>query len=78
MPERGWETVTVPGAVAGWVELHKRFEKLPFEKLFEPAIRYAEEGYIVSPIVGKLWGLSIPELQAQPDFADHFKPNALP
>ena len=75
VPERGWETVTVPGAVAGWVELHKRFGKIPFEKLFEPAIRYAEDGYIVSPIIGKLWGLSIPELQAQPGFADHFMPN---
>lgn len=75
VPDRGWETVTVPGAVAGWVELHKRFGKLPFEKLFEPAIRYAEEGYIVSPIIGKLWGNSIDELKAQPGFADHFMPN---
>ena len=74
VPERGWETVTVPGAVNGWVELHKKFGKLPFEKLFEPAIKYAETGYIVSPIIGKLWGISADELQHQPGFADHFMP----
>ena len=55
IPDRGWETVTVPGAVGGWVELHKKLGKLPFEKLFEPAIRYAEDGFIVSPI--NLWWL---------------------
>src|ERR671919_1292393 len=37
MPARGWNTVTVPGAVSAWMELHKRFGKLPFEKLFERA-----------------------------------------
>src|SRR5690606_2251936 len=38
MPGLGWGTVTVPGQVAGWAELSRRFGKLPFEKLFEPAI----------------------------------------
>src|SRR5476651_894838 len=41
MPQRGWDSVTVPGAISAWVELSRRFGKLPFEKLFEPAIRYA-------------------------------------
>ena len=40
-PRRGWESVTVPGAVSAWVDLSTRFGKLPFEKLFEPAIFYA-------------------------------------
>lgn len=55
MPERGWESVTVPGAPSAWAELHKRFGKLPFATLFEPAIYYAEQGYPVSPHVAKLW-----------------------
>ena len=38
MPVHGWIPVTVPGAVSGWVELSKRFGKLEFEELFEPAI----------------------------------------
>ncbi len=75
MPYRGWETVTVPGAVGGWVELHKRFGQLPFEKLFEPAIHYAQNGFVLSPIIGKLWGLGAQELKNQPGFADHFMRN---
>ena len=55
MPTRGWEAVTIPGAPSAWAELHKRFGRLPFAKLFEPAIYYAEEGYPVSPIVARFW-----------------------
>ena len=38
LPKRGWDTVTTPGAVAGWVALSERFGKLPFGDLLEPAI----------------------------------------
>lgn len=55
MPLRGWEAVTVPGAPSAWAELHKRFGRLPFAKLFEPAFYYAEQGYPVSPIVARFW-----------------------
>ena len=74
MPERGWETVTVPGAVGGWVALSEKFGKLPFDDLFEPAIRYAENGFAVSPVIGKLWGIGASELHDQPGFRDHFMP----
>ncbi len=74
MPERGWETVTVPGAVGGWVALSEKFGKLPFDDLFEPAIRYAENGFAVSPVIGKLWGIGASELHEQPGFHDHFMP----
>ncbi len=75
IPDRGWDTVTVPGAVGGWMALSKRFGKLPFEKLFEPAIRYAQEGFIVSPIIGKGWGVGCDMLKDQPGFADLFMPD---
>lgn len=55
IPERGWKAVSIPGAPSAWAELHKRFGRLPFAKLFEPAIHYAEEGFPVSPIVGRFW-----------------------
>lgn len=55
MPERGWQAVTVPGAPSAWAELHKRFGRLLFAKLFEPAIYYAENGYPVSPVVARFW-----------------------
>ncbi len=74
MPERGWETVTVPGAVGGWVALSERFGKLSFADLFEPAIRYAEDGFVVSPVIGTLWGNGATELHNQPGFAEHFMP----
>lgn len=55
MPERGWTPVTVPGAVDGWAVLHERFGRLPVDRLLEPAIRYAEQGFPLSPMVARQW-----------------------
>ncbi|MBE6113611.1 MAG: gamma-glutamyltransferase family protein [Erysipelotrichaceae bacterium] len=55
MPTLGWHAVNVPGAPAGWYALSKRFGNLPFKDLFETAIKYAEEGYPVSPQVTTDW-----------------------
>ncbi|MCY7275568.1 MAG: gamma-glutamyltransferase, partial [Phormidesmis sp. CAN_BIN44] len=55
MPFLGWSTVTVPGAVSAWQTLSKRWGKLPFDRLFEPAIRYAESGFPVSPETARAW-----------------------
>ncbi len=74
MPELGWDTVTVPGAVDVWISLSRRFGKLPFADLFEPAIRYAADGFIVTPITAAKWSAA-PELYADfPDFAPAFLP----
>ena len=55
MQTRGWTPVTVPGAPAGWRDLHERFGALPFADLFTDAIGYAERGYPVSPTVARHW-----------------------
>ncbi|PSB08723.1 gamma-glutamyltransferase [filamentous cyanobacterium CCP2] len=55
VPQLGWLPVTVPGAVSAWRALWKRWGKLPFEQLFAPAIRYAEQGYPVSPETARAW-----------------------
>jgi gamma-glutamyltranspeptidase/glutathione hydrolase len=55
IPNLGWLTVTVPGAVSAWRSLWEKWGKLPFDRLFEPAIRYAEEGFPVSPVTAKAW-----------------------
>jgi gamma-glutamyltranspeptidase/glutathione hydrolase len=55
MPPLGWLTVTVPGAVSAWRALWQRWGKLPFEQLFQPAIRYAEQGFPVSPETARAW-----------------------
>ena len=74
MPTTGWDAVTVPGAVSAWVMLSQRFGKLPFADLFEFAIRYATDGYMVSPTIARLWGRQGPELRDVPGFAEHFLP----
>ncbi|MGH1488809.1 MAG: gamma-glutamyltransferase family protein [Acidimicrobiales bacterium] len=55
MPKRGWTPVTVPGAVDSWSVLHDRFGRLPIERILAPAIRYAENGFPVSPVVARQW-----------------------
>ena len=73
-PQRGVDTVTVPGAIAAWGALHERFGKLPFADVLEPAIEIAERGFTVSPIVAQKWSASVPILHDQPGFADTFMP----
>ena len=55
MPQRGIHSVTVPGAVAGWDAMHKRFGRLPLSPLLAPAIYYAEEGFPVTEIIADFW-----------------------
>jgi gamma-glutamyltranspeptidase/glutathione hydrolase len=38
------------------MSLSKRFGRLPFADLFEPAIRYARDGFLVSPTIAAIWG----------------------
>jgi gamma-glutamyltranspeptidase/glutathione hydrolase len=74
MPVRGWDTVTVPGCVSAWVELHQKFGKLPFKRLFEPAIHYGREGFLLSPTIAGQWEKQVAELKDQPGFAKAFMP----
>jgi gamma-glutamyltranspeptidase/glutathione hydrolase len=73
-PKRGMDSVTVPGAVAGWVALSERFGKLPFEDLLQPAIDIAERGYLLPVVVQQKWAAATPELQSMPGFAQSFLP----
>src|SRR5512147_2020319 len=74
--KRGWDSVTVPGAVASWVALSERFGKVAFADLLEPAIEIAERGYAVPWIVRQKWAMAaaLPELTDQPGFAETFMP----
>jgi len=73
-PKRGIDSVTVPGAVAGWVALSERFGKLPFEELMQPAIETAERGFLLSVVVQEKWAAPVEELKGQPGFAQAFLP----
>ena len=74
VPALGWNSVTVPGAVSAWVELHAKFGKLPFERLFEPAISYGRNGFLVSPTIAEQWAAMVPLFKSQPGFAEAFMP----
>jgi gamma-glutamyltranspeptidase / glutathione hydrolase len=74
-PKRGWDSVTVPGVIAGWEALHAKFGTLPFADLMEPAIEIAERGHAVASIVAYKWAAAIPDLKDQPGFADAFMPH---
>ncbi|MGN1344222.1 MAG: gamma-glutamyltransferase family protein [Traorella sp.] len=67
MPTHGWTPVTIPGAPKAWAELSKRFGKLTLEECLEPAIRYASEGYPLSPMLAKMFR------QATHEFNEKFK-----
>ena len=55
VPSVGGCAVTVPGAVAAWADLHRRFGRLPWPALFEPAIEAAAEGAAVGATGSQLW-----------------------
>jgi gamma-glutamyltranspeptidase / glutathione hydrolase len=74
-PKRGWDSVTVPGALAGWEELLRRFGSLPLGDLLQPAIEIAERGYAMAPVVAHKWAAAIPELRNQPGFSGAFMPH---
>lgn len=72
MPLTGWDSVTVPGGVAGWWWLSDRLGCLPFAALFRDAIAYAEDGFVVSPVVARKWAKEAQRLREAPDFVAHF------
>ena len=57
MPFYGILPVTVPGTVWGWEAVLKRFGKLTFKEVLEPAAQYAENGFPVSERIASDWHL---------------------
>ncbi|MET0346710.1 MAG: gamma-glutamyltransferase family protein [Casimicrobiaceae bacterium] len=74
MPERGYDTVTIPGCIAGWRALSDRYGKLPFADLFEPAIRHARDGFLVSPVIAEKWRNAVSLMPQGLGWQDHFLP----
>ena len=76
LPVRGWDSVTVPGAVSSWVALNERFGKLPFADLMAPAIEIAERGYAMPVVVQEKWAAAaaVHDLASQPGWAETFLP----
>ncbi len=74
MPRTGWDSVTVPGQVSGWAALSARFGRLPFARLFDPAIEYAEHGFPASPVIASVWPQLAALVAGEPGFAAAFLP----
>ncbi|MFT7688851.1 MAG: gamma-glutamyltranspeptidase/glutathione hydrolase [Candidatus Azotimanducaceae bacterium] len=75
MPQLGWDAVTVPGAVSAWVAMSEKFGNLPFEKLFDSAIHYAEKGYQVGPKTAFYWQYAKDRFHQFESFKDTFLPS---
>lgn len=51
----GAASVTIPGTVDGWFEMHRKFGKLPMQRVLAPAIGYAQTGFPVSELIARYW-----------------------
>lgn len=74
VPKHGWDSITVPGAVAAWAALSKRFGRLPFADLLAPAIETAERGFGVSPRIASGWRRSVEIFRAFGEWQRVFAP----
>jgi gamma-glutamyltranspeptidase / glutathione hydrolase len=80
MPPAGIHAVTVPGAVDGWAQLHKRFGNLPWDRLFASAIAYADQGFPVTEVIEEQWTspISFERLLSHPESSRVFLPGGKP
>ncbi|UCE02386.1 MAG: gamma-glutamyltransferase [Candidatus Latescibacterota bacterium] len=74
MPEYGALAVTVPGAVDGWFTLHERFGSLPMAQLLAPAIRYAQVGHPLPPVIAYYWARAVARYEEYPEWRETFAP----
>ena len=74
-PEFGPLPVTVPGAVAGWSELHNKFGKLPIKSLFKPTIEYAKDGFPVTETIAYYFESNKQRFQDYPNFKEVWMAN---
>jgi gamma-glutamyltranspeptidase / glutathione hydrolase len=77
-PPAGIDSVTVPGAVAGWNALHDRFGRIAWQELFQPAIYYAEKGYPVPELIHGFWDGEDASLTNDPESARVYLPGGHP
>ena len=66
-----WST---PGAAEGWFALHERYGRLPLEQVLGPAIRYAEDGFPLSPVIANEWYWGCELHREKPGFGEVFMP----
>lgn len=75
IPSHGPLPVSVPGAVDGWFELHKKFGSLPMTSILTPSIQYAKNGFPVSELIAYYMQRSVPKLSQFAGFKETYMPN---
>lgn len=75
IPTRGPLSWSVPGCASGWDALHSKFGSVPVDKLLQPAIQTAREGFAVSEIISGYWKSAEAELLKHPESAQTFLVN---
>ena len=78
MPIDGPHSISVPGEVAAWEEIHRRFCTKPFPQLLDTAIGYAEEGFPVSPGIGRSFEHAVDKLSKFPASAAIYLTDGIP
>ncbi|MDX2030866.1 MAG: gamma-glutamyltransferase [Blastocatellia bacterium] len=77
IPQNGIHAATVPGAVNGWATLLERYGTMKLSQVLQPAIEYAERGFLVTDVIGADWqtGMAFKENR---DFAETWLPGGRP
>lgn len=78
IPPYGPLPVSVPGAVDGWDQLHKKFGRLPLSALLEPAIKYAEQGFPVTELIAFYLAAGARNLSKYEGFSEVYMPGGKP
>ncbi len=74
IPQRGPLSVSVPGTVDGWFEMHEKFGKIDMEDILRPAIEYARKGFPVTELIAYYLERSAPILSGFPNFEETYMP----
>jgi gamma-glutamyltranspeptidase/glutathione hydrolase len=72
VPRDGARSVTVPGALSGWNALLESYGESTITEALQPAIRLADEGFPVSPIIARDWASSVDGLRGNAGAASTF------
>ena len=75
MPQRGIHSVTVPGAVHGWVTLLDSYGAKKLGDVLQAAIHHAEEGFAVAELTAEQWKESEGRLKANEGAAINYLVN---